>query len=117
MTQTTTAPSPWALAGTKTPDLNMVATLYGVRVDDIGEDGDVIGLGHVGKYRMLAALLRHAREDWGDDLFWGRCRTLDYALDSIDYRWMVNMGTDAEWNLYPAQPTDPGAFPVTWWTA
>jgi hypothetical protein len=116
MTQTATAPSPWAPAGTTTPDLNMVATLYGVRVDDIGEDGDAFALGHIGKYRALAAFMRHFRENRGDNLLDYRL-TLDAALKGIEHLWMVNLGTDDLWLLRQAESTTPGAFPVTWWDA
>jgi hypothetical protein len=115
MTQTATALSPWAPASTKTPDLNMVATFYGVRVDDIGEDGDAFALGHVGRYRALAVFLRHSRENRGDNLT--HAWTFDRAVNRVEYLWMVNLGTDDLWLLRQAEPTTPGAFPVTWWDA
>ena len=127
MTDTTTAtiPTDWAMHdGPPIPDLSMVATYYGVPVSDIGEDGNVVALGHVGKCRALAAFMRNAREQWGDDLFltssFGSGRpTLDRALDRIEHLWMINTGSTEEygWRLEQAQPSTPGAFPVTWWAA
>lgn len=123
--KTAIRPSDWAAADdTPTPDLNMVATFYRVPLSDIGEDGNVVALGHVGKYRMLAALRRHARENWGDDLFLthslgAQAPNLDGALDRISHLWMINTGSTEEfgWCMEQAQPSDPNAFPVTWWAA
>ncbi|MEO3929259.1 hypothetical protein ABGB07_36220 [Micromonosporaceae bacterium B7E4] len=117
MTTTITRPGDWDLrTGPKPPALNMVSTFYGVTVDDCGEDGDAFALGHVGKYRALAAFMRHSRENRGDDIL-GYRLVLDDALTRVQHLWMVNLGTDDLWLICEAEPTDPGAFPVTWWDA
>jgi hypothetical protein len=116
---TITAPASWDQPTGDTPALDMTGTYYGVRMDEIGEDGDVIALGHVGVYRMTAALRRHAREVWGEDL--ARPGTHRVTLVDITARialiWMVNVGGSSQWDLRWAEPTSPGAFPVTYWTA
>jgi hypothetical protein len=118
MTQATVNLSDWAVNdGSPTPPLNMIGTYYGVTVNDVGEDGDAFALGHVGRYRALAAFMRHARENRGDDLFWHRPMLLGAAVKRVQYLWMVNLGSDETWLLREAEPSDPGAFPVTWWDA
>ncbi|MFI5473166.1 hypothetical protein ACIA6D_23365 [Streptomyces cacaoi] len=55
--------------GTPTPELvanpAMEATHYGIQVATLGEDGDMIALGHHDTRRALAAFNRHARVVWG----------------------------------------------------
>ncbi|MEU5549220.1 hypothetical protein ABZ738_05575 [Micromonospora sp. NPDC047793] len=118
---TITAPAPWDLPTGTTPPLDMLGTYYGVPISDIGEDGDVIALGHVGTHRMAAALRRHAREVWGDDIadpMPTSRRSLTDITDAIAHVWMVNTVDDLdEWCLERTEPTTPGAFPVTYWTA
>ena len=46
-------------------DPEMEATHYGVQVAAIGDDGDLIALGHHDTRRALAAFNRHARVVWG----------------------------------------------------
>ncbi|MEV2239615.1 hypothetical protein [Micromonospora sp. NPDC049891] len=114
---TITAPAPWDLPAGTTPAIDMLGTYYGVPISDIGEHGDVIALGHVGTYRMAAALRRHAREVWGEpDAFKGA--TLDEMVDETAHVWMVNTVDDLdEWCLERVESSTPGAFPVTYWTA
>jgi hypothetical protein len=109
---------------------------YGVRLIDVGEDGDVVILGHPDARRALAALNCHARKVWGEP------RGLDDpgAADNLTREWARFM-TDCEdeelhrWNIedhgecwnceqitidkwhirWDVKPTDPGAFPITHW--
>jgi hypothetical protein len=114
---TITAPAPWDLPTGTTPALLMLGTYYGVPLSDIGEDGDVIALGHVGAYRMVAALRRHAREFYGEPFPFATTTLADVA-GSIAHIWMVNTGpSNEDWWLKRVEPTEPGAFPVTFWTA
>jgi hypothetical protein len=125
---------------TKTiPDLKGFETYYGLKVSDIGEDGDVIVLGHHDKRRALAALNRHARTFWGlDDLYDGRLPMFpDFkAVDDISERWAVlieSCGVPADehvsdcwrckqlaeadwWIEYGATSSDENAFPVMVWS-
>lgn len=114
---TITAPAPWDLPTGTTPDLDMAGTYYGVQISDIGDDGDVIALGHVGACRMVAAMRRHARVGYGNPAHYAGW-TLEDLTDDIRHAWVVNVGGDrVEWELPLVDPTTPGAFPVTYWTA
>lgn len=114
---TLTAPAPWDLPTGETPTLLMLGTYYGVPLSDIGEDGNVIALGHVGTLRMVAALRCHAREFYGEP-FPFASMTLRAVTESISHVWMVNTGpSNDDWWLKRAEPTEPGAFPVTLFTA
>ena len=45
-------------------------TYYGITLTDIGEDGDIVILGHHDdQRRVIAALNRHARKFWGEESF------------------------------------------------
>lgn len=91
------------------PHLAMTAEIDGIGLSDIGEDGDVIALGHHDPQRMLAALRQYARSVWGEDL---------QPTGQIRHQWAVNTGEGVgpeQWRLEPADPTAPGAFPVTRW--
>lgn len=115
MDMTATRRTDWAVSdGSQTPNLDMIGTFYGVAVNDSGEDGDAFALGHVGKYRALAAFMRHFRENRGDDLL-GYRLMLGSALMRVEHLWMINLGTEETWLIRQAEPTTPGAFPVTWW--
>jgi len=111
-------------------------THYGVKLVDIGEDGDVVILGHHEdeRRRVVAALHRHSQR-WGG-------LTGDYreVLENLEPRWARFM-TDCEepeshrslvefdgacwkckeierdgWHLtWGAKPSDPGAFPILHW--
>lgn len=114
---TITAPAPWDLPTGTTPALDMLGTYYGVPMSDIGEDGDVMALGHVGAHRMIAALRRHARAFYGEPFPFG-LESLDAVLCAVSHRWMVNTGPSAvDWCLISAEPDAPGAFPVTYYSA
>jgi hypothetical protein len=134
MTVTTLVPRPsdWAPnvrisppggRGTTLPLLSNFTRHYGVRVSDIGEDGDMIALGHVGKLRALAVFNRHARTVWGEivtpasaalRVSWHRPPLVRF----VEHRWMVNDGDAQDWRLKTVQGrTVSGAFPVTYWVA
>lgn len=118
------------------PDLKGFETHYGMRVSDIGEDGNVVILGHHDKRRALAALNRHARTFWGlPDLYDGRLPMFreSPAVDHLRDCWATlvkNCGdpghaadcfrcrelAEADWWIdYSANETDPDAFPVMVW--
>jgi hypothetical protein len=120
------------------PDLPDFETYYGVQVSDIGEDGDVIILGHHDKRRALAALNRHARTFWGLTNLYDGATTVSPAVDNLRERWAVLLtkcenadGPDHEgrcyrcediassswWIDYSADETASGAFPVMMWRA
>lgn len=114
MTQTPTAPALFDRPATDLPDLETHTTVYGVRLSEIGDDGDVFALGHVGKLRMIAALNWQARTVWGMELAEFVLRD---AVDQIVHTWMRNVGGTglSDWCLEPAQAGEAGAFPVTYW--
>lgn len=129
------------------PDLDHFEVYFGIRVADVGEDGDLIALGHHEPKAALAAFNAHAKKFWGlVDLFdtgphdaprWRR------ALQDVKQRWAVSL-TDrcrdcvrdgrrddcagcgdvqaaikegSWWIAYDAAEDEPGAFPVTLWRA
>jgi hypothetical protein len=113
----TTTPAPWELPTGTTPNLDMLGTYYGVPLSDIGEYGDIIALGHVGTYRMAAALRKHAREFYGTPEQFATT-ALNDVTDAIAHIWMVNtVESKTWWLLDRVEPGTPGAFPVTYWTA
>lgn len=99
----------------------MEATHYGIQVAYIGEDGDMIALGHHDTRRALAAFNRHARvycglrnladdrdacaADWAGQIEHRMAviRKPDFDEDP-DWRWV------ADWSA----PDAPGARPITW---
>lgn len=116
-------------------------TYYGIRLSDVGEDGEIVVLGHHedDTRRVVAALNRHAR------VFWGEPRGLDgdyeettglllqrwarFMVDCEDPKghafrveqdgacWKCGEIADAEWFItWAAGSGDPGAFPVTLWS-
>jgi hypothetical protein len=127
------------------PDLDHFEVYFGIRVADIGDDGDLIALGHHDPKAALAAFNAHAKTFWGlvdlldggqhDKARWRR------VLDSITRRWAVQCtdqcrtcmrdgqrvecGDCAEvqavvkagswWIDSSAAEDEPGAFPVTIW--
>ncbi|MEU7170207.1 hypothetical protein ABZ949_01795 [Micromonospora tulbaghiae] len=117
---TLTIPDLFAEPAGVLPRLDTQTTVYRVRLDDIGEDGDAFALGHVGAWRMLAALRWHARHVYG--MPWREvtdARTVEECVGQISHRWMRNVGTGPgldDWCLVPAEAGEPGAFPVTYWT-
>lgn len=104
----------------------MTATMsrhHGLWVSEIGEDGDLVVLGHHDPRRVIAALNRHARTQWGqtslvsDDLI-----PPTRAVDQLHRSWEVLDPHRAEqheapWWLVPATADTPGAVPITMWRA
>ena len=114
-----------ATATTRTliPEPEMEATYFGITVAHIGEDGDMLALGHHSPRRALAAFNRHARTFVGltnvaDD----RRATAEDWLDGITQQWAVfrKPNPDSEWEdpdfMWVADEStadDPNARPVT----
>ncbi|MCW6003896.1 hypothetical protein K1W54_04770 [Micromonospora sp. CPCC 205371] len=127
------------------PDLDSFEVYFGIRVADIGEDGDLIALGHHDPKAALAAFNAHAKKFWGlVDLLDGaqhdQGRWL-WALENVKQKWAVSLtdrcrecakdGLREEctscsdvratikegswWIAYDAAEDEPGAFPVTVW--
>lgn len=136
MAITNTKPSLWALnvrempgfhirrdTDPLVPKLGGFLTYYGVQVSAIGDDGDLVALGHVGKLRALAAFNRVAREVWGNARDHGNAALYDgegqpdQVVDSVRHTWMTNDRPADDWWMRKAHPDDPGAFPVTYWSA
>ena len=98
-------------------------THYGIPVCHIGEDGNMLALGHPGLRKALAAFNRHARvfcrlvnvaDDHG-------ARLVDW-VDAVEEKWVVfrkpdpdNEGEDPdfEWYFDEAPESDPNSLPVT----
>ncbi|CAL9370045.1 hypothetical protein [Streptomyces sp. enrichment culture] len=109
---------------TTTPITNpeMEATHYGVQVCPIGDDGDLMALGHPGVRRAFAAFNRHARVNWHLPNLADDCRAdLEDWIDSVSEHWAVlrlpdeSKGEDADWEWVAdwADETTPGALAVT----
>lgn len=131
------------MATSAAPDLHSFETYYGLQVSYVGEDGDVIILGHHHDHplRVIAALNRHAREVSGltnllddrradvEDLAGFLQETHAVLIESCDDEDLHDdyMGTDgfcprcrelaeADWWIeWNHTAGDPGAFPVTMW--
>ena len=98
-------------------------THYGIPVCHLGEDGDMLALGHPGKRKAFAAFNRHARVFCGlanlaDDF---GAHITDW-LDTVEEKWVVFRKPDPdnefedpdyEWYLDESTPDDPNARPVT----
>jgi hypothetical protein len=98
-------------------------THYGIPVCHIGEDGNMLALGHPGKRKAFAAFNRHARVFCGlpnlaDDF---SARLADW-LDGVKEEWVVfrkpdpdNEFEDPEYEWYFDQSTadNPNSQPVT----
>lgn len=122
------------------PDLKGFSTYYGLRVSGIGEDGDLIILGHHhhDPLRVIAALNAHARTFWGlvnlldrpyaelTDLTGSirethavlitSCAGLDQDCAGEGcWRCRELAGTDW-WIEWSHAADEPGAFPVTVWS-
>lgn len=116
--ETQTAPAPGSvIAEPETAD-----TILGIRMAPIGEDGDMLALGHHDKRKALAAFNRYARTVIGivnlaDDF---SASAQDW-LNSIDQCWALfttpdpGLGQDPDWTWYVTwcKPETPGALPVT----
>lgn len=129
--------------GTFPPALSAMPVRYGLHVGQIGEDGDVLVLGHhEDRRRVLAAVFADYRvmvgervNEWDPDLTYGD------ALEGLRRYWAVFAAPcgdhqpahrpdpdcracratasdpDAEWFLWwDRTPEDPDAFPVTVWS-
>lgn len=120
-------------------------TYYGIKLSDVGEDGDVVVLGHHDTRRVIAALNRHARKVWGErslvsswggtlaearrDLMqrWGRFVTSCEEPVAHERRkriaadgacWRCQEIAEDGWAItWAAKSTDEGAFPITHWSA
>lgn len=93
---------------------------YGVELDWLGDDGNIVARGHVPDLRFIAAANHLARTDAGlANLYDDFSITLDEALTDIRCTWALpadpaRYGTD--WAIrHDSQVTEqtPGAFPVT----
>lgn len=99
------------------------ATHYGIPVCHIGDEGDMVALGHPGRRRAFAAFNRHARvychlANLADD----QNATLDDWSDVITEAWVVfrKPNPDHEWEELEAEwyfdrvtEGTPGSQPVT----
>jgi len=98
------------------------ATHYGIPVCHIGEDGDMLALGHPGTRRALAAFNRHARvfchlANLADD----QASTVGEWEDAITEHWVIFRRPDPErgddpdctWYFDRSREGEPGAMPVT----
>jgi hypothetical protein len=116
--------------------VNDCSTYYGLHLVDVGEDGDVIVLGHHDDRRVVAAINRHARTVWGEPI----SDQYDAALLNLTQRWaklMTRCENATEkwhdedracslcaeiqqagwWLRWNADAGEPGAFPVTRWAS
>lgn len=115
---------PETLTGPLIPtDADMQNVHYGIAVADIGDDGDMIALGHHDFRRVLAAFNRHARTVWGLHNVWDtRSVTVADVKPCIQQRWGVfappdpeqGDDTDCPWYVDWSVSADaPNAIPVT----
>lgn len=104
------------------PDLKGFNTYYGLQVSDIGEDGNLIILGHhhAEPRRVIAALNQHARTFWSlTNLLDDRGADLADLAGALHETYAVVEEFDRHgawyirWNVDPATPE---AFPATIWT-
>ena len=93
---------------------------YGVDLDYIGEDGEIVAHGHVPLMRFVAAANHMARRVAGLSNLWDD-RTLRLAdtASSVFYRWAVNRDGHDEYEWFIDCGDDitaetPGAFPITY---
>lgn len=121
------------------PQLQGFETRYGVPVSAIGEDGDMIILGHVDKRRALAAFNSYCRVVIGlADIYDGLAGTpVPMALKAISQGWASlreqcdSAGDDDHpddcdecieisehsWYIEVGDKERPNSFPVTYFTA
>lgn len=103
------------------PDLKGFETYYGLKVSDIGEDGNVLILGHHhhDPLRVVAALNRHARTFWGlRNLIDERDALLGDLVGALIETYAVVESFDADGDWYIRWDVDQaveGAFPATVW--
>jgi hypothetical protein len=97
-------------------------THYGIPVCHIGEDGDMLALGHPGARRAFAAFNRHARVfcllvNLADD----HRAELDDWYGCVEERWVIFRSPDpargddpdCSWYFESSREGEPGAQPVT----
>jgi hypothetical protein len=111
---------------------------YGVHVSHVGEDGEMIALGHHDTRRVIAAMNREARvhtfltnmcdyfgifyRDVADDLEQLHARLVTACDEAEQPNHDDDCGECAEirksdWFIrWDATPDDPAAFPITAWT-
>lgn len=98
-----------------------LSTYYGVQLIDIGDDGDVMVLGHHdAPRRVVAALNRHARLYWGMPNLYDDRSPGAYTdtLKDLMPRWarLVPPEQGEDWRVtWAAKSTDDAAFPITMW--
>jgi hypothetical protein len=101
----------------------MEGTHYGVAVCSLGEDGDMLALGHHEPRKALAAFNRHARVFLGlANLFDDRSVKAADALEDVSAKWALfgppdpaNQWEDPDCDWYvnsAATAETPGAVPV-----
>jgi hypothetical protein len=102
---------------------DMDAVYFGIPVSTVGEDGDLIALGHHQERRALAAFNRFARTQWGwanvvDD----RHAEAEPILDEVRSGWALFLppdpaegdDPDSDWYCHwTATEATPGAVPIT----
>jgi hypothetical protein len=92
---------------------DVTCTYRGLLVTEIGEDGDLLIVGHPPVRDVLAATSTYYRDTCGQRLrpFYGE----DLA-DSVDRRWVrfVAYPNRREWQIRNASKDTPGALPATW---
>ncbi|MFH9765112.1 hypothetical protein ACH4N4_30735 [Streptomyces microflavus] len=102
-----------------TEDPQMEATYYGVPVAYVGEDGEMLALGHHSPRRVLAAFNAHARRFYGlVNLADDRNATAAAWLADLQPQWAVfrvsvSPESDCAWFSDEAAEGAPGALPVT----
>lgn len=134
---------PWHLPTGNLLDLPLFTTRYRVRICDIGEDGDLVMLGHVGTLRALAAVRAKLRADLGPDAVTDASQWQPGTrfTDRVEHcHGVLATGCDnhpdcgqdpelcepwgrcaeiaeSEWWIDTATRPVPGSFPVTYWRA
>lgn len=100
-----------------TPDLPGFETHYGCRVSVVGEDGEMIILGHAGKLRTLAAFNAYSRRTVGLKDISDGIRPADMAqyIEGISHRWATTEdgSNDYDWVMQTYKTCLIGAFPIT----
>lgn len=118
---------------TNLPTLSGFTTHYGIPVAGIGEEGELVALGHHEPRRAFAAFNRFVRREWGWDLASEtKTRSSRTLADRIRHEHFVVGNTCGDcdnqpdcvyctearrhdWWLRQANSTDRDTFPVTIW--
>lgn len=70
------------------PELPLKSEYFGILVSSVGEDGDLIALGHHELWRVIAAWNRYARKEWGlCNLFDNRSATYADVAPMVKETW------------------------------